>query len=83
MRKATTLKNAMMLMINLLGFLVKPFIFCKNLIYFKTKSIIIGDFGYPLEPWLMTPYRVAPEGSAECTFNDCLSKGRNIIERLN
>ena len=44
---------------------------------------IKGDSGYPLEPWLITPYRVAPEGSSECKFNDFLSKGRNIIERVN
>lgn len=39
----------------------------------------IGDSGYPLEPWLMTPYLSAAEGSPEANFNNVLSKTRNIM----
>ena len=42
---------------------------------------ITADSGYPLEPWLLTPYRVSTEDSREAVFNLKLSKARNIIER--
>lgn len=41
----------------------------------------LGDSGYPLEPWLITPYRNPLENSAESYFNEQHSKGRSIIER--
>ncbi|XP_065356203.1 putative nuclease HARBI1 [Calliphora vicina] len=42
---------------------------------------LLGDSGYPLEPWCITLYRNPPEGSLEAHFNDVHSKGRCIIER--
>lgn len=35
-----------------------------------------------MEPWLLTPYRIATENSDEQFFNQQLSKGRSIIERV-
>ncbi|XP_065356153.1 putative nuclease HARBI1 [Calliphora vicina] len=42
---------------------------------------LLGDSGYPLEPWCITPYRNPAEGSMESNFNDVHSKARCIIER--
>lgn len=43
--------------------------------------LTLGDSGYPLEPWLITSYRVAEEGSRNARFNQIHSKTRNIVER--
>ncbi|XP_036345000.1 putative nuclease HARBI1 [Rhagoletis pomonella] len=45
-------------------------------------SWIIGDSGYPLEPWLLTPYRNAEENSPEMVYNERFTKARSIIERV-
>lgn len=42
---------------------------------------ILGDAGYPLEPWLITPYRCPQPSSIEQFFNDTQSKCRNVVER--
>ncbi|XP_067642467.1 putative nuclease HARBI1 [Eurosta solidaginis] len=44
---------------------------------------LLGDAGYPLEPWLMTPHWNPDEGSIQMKFNEAHSKCRNIIERTN
>ncbi|XP_067645898.1 putative nuclease HARBI1 [Eurosta solidaginis] len=43
---------------------------------------LIGDSGYPLEPWLMTPLPNQPEGSPKFRYNEVLCKARNPVERL-
>lgn len=45
------------------------------------KLWLLGDSGYPLEPWLMTPYRLPMEGSPESKFNDVHSAARSVNER--
>lgn len=43
---------------------------------------MIGDAGYSLEPWLMTPITGAPEGSAEARYTQCHCSARNCVERM-
>ncbi|XP_055544846.1 putative nuclease HARBI1 [Wyeomyia smithii] len=47
----------------------------------NTNIKILGDAGYPSEPWLITPYRAPEPGSPESDFNSRHSLGRGIIER--
>lgn len=44
-------------------------------------SFILGDAGYPLEPWLITPFRSPEQFSCESNFNKAHAKARNIVER--
>lgn len=48
-----------------------------------TISNFSGDAGYPLEPWLLAPYRTPENGSAQAKFNAVHTRCRNIIERTN
>uniref|UniRef100_A0A6M2DUE2 Putative nuclease harbi1 n=1 Tax=Xenopsylla cheopis TaxID=163159 RepID=A0A6M2DUE2_XENCH len=43
-------------------------------------SYILGDSGYPLEPWLLTPYR-NPANDIEERYNTMHKRARNVIER--
>ncbi|XP_067625808.1 putative nuclease HARBI1 [Eurosta solidaginis] len=43
-------------------------------------SLLIGDQGYPLEPWLITPL-AEPATPREEKFNKVHCKARNVIER--
>ncbi|CAG9862688.1 unnamed protein product, partial [Phyllotreta striolata] len=43
---------------------------------------LIGDSGYPLEPWLFTPF-INPQIESEELFNNLLTSTRNVIERTN
>lgn len=46
----------------------------------RTNALLLGDVGYGIAPWLMTPYRnvISPE---QRSYNRCISKERVIIER--
>lgn len=43
---------------------------------------ILGDSGYALQPWMMTPYRKTRQGSRESRYNTIHAKARTIIERV-
>lgn len=43
-------------------------------------AYLLGDSGYPIEPWLMTPYRPV-ETHIERLYNKLHAKKRNIVER--
>lgn len=46
-------------------------------------SWLLGDSGYPQQPWLMTPILRATPGSPEETYNQRHCSTRNCIERCN
>uniref|UniRef100_A0A8C5LP40 Putative nuclease HARBI1 n=1 Tax=Leptobrachium leishanense TaxID=445787 RepID=A0A8C5LP40_9ANUR len=41
---------------------------------------LLGDSGYPLRPWLMTPYRTTP-GAAHESYNKAHQRARSVIDR--
>jgi hypothetical protein len=44
-------------------------------------TTIVGDSGYPLEPWLLTPVMGQQLSAAEAAYNMAHIKTRNCIER--
>lgn len=42
----------------------------------------VGDSGYPLEPWLMTPLPHEVEGTPRFQYNSTLCSARNCVERM-
>ncbi|KAI4455575.1 hypothetical protein MML48_9g00001478 [Holotrichia oblita] len=46
-------------------------------------SYLLGDSGYPLRPWLLTPIPNAAPGSAEQRYNNTHRRIRATIERCN
>ncbi|XP_058837699.1 putative nuclease HARBI1 [Topomyia yanbarensis] len=42
---------------------------------------LLGDSGYKLEPYVITPYRISPDNSPEAKFNEIHSKARSVVER--
>ncbi|XP_039969607.1 putative nuclease HARBI1 [Bactrocera tryoni] len=44
-------------------------------------SIYLGDSGYPLSPYLLTPFRHAESGTRESIFNKNHAKAKNVVER--
>lgn len=47
----------------------------------ETNSWLLGDSGYGLEPFLLTPYKSPQPGSKEHNFNKNHCSTRNIVER--
>lgn len=47
----------------------------------EQSGIILGDSGYGLEPYLMTPYKNPTYGTNEHLFNKKHTSARNIVER--
>lgn len=45
--------------------------------------MLLGDSGYPLEPWLLTPDLNAPVGSPAWRYTSAHGKTRNCVERTN
>ncbi|XP_053957681.1 putative nuclease HARBI1 [Anastrepha ludens] len=45
------------------------------------KSIYLGDSGFPLSPYLLTPFRQAESGTRESSFNEKHAKAINVVER--
>lgn len=44
---------------------------------------LLGDTGYPQQPWLMTPILNAVEDTPEARYNVAHARCRNCIERCN
>lgn len=47
----------------------------------QRNSWLIGDSGYPLQPWLMTPIPGALAGTPEGIYTSRHSSARNVVER--
>lgn len=47
----------------------------------RKNTWLIGDAGYPLQPWLLTPITDAPPRSPEGRYTACHVRTRNTIER--
>ncbi|XP_036139117.1 putative nuclease HARBI1 [Monomorium pharaonis] len=48
----------------------------------ERRTFLIGDSGYPLEPWLLTSLPREPEGTPRFMYNEALCSARNCIKRL-
>lgn len=75
------LKDNFLMAIKILGCWARQIEFIKNLKQKLLSLIFQGDAGYPLEPYLITPFRLAGEGTPQCKFNYIHSQTRNVVER--
>ncbi|XP_018569519.1 putative nuclease HARBI1 [Anoplophora glabripennis] len=44
-------------------------------------NYLLGDSGYPIQPWLMTPILDAPPNTPQAVYNDRHIRTRNVVER--
>ncbi|XP_046587846.1 putative nuclease HARBI1 [Neodiprion lecontei] len=51
-------------------------------IFFTVQQSSIGDAGYPLEPWLLTPLANFPEDTRQHQYTQQLCKARSVVERF-
>lgn len=49
--------------------------------YINIFILFLGDSGYPLEPWLMTPLPHEIPNTPRFLYNEALCKTRNSVER--
>lgn len=55
--------------------------YMENLYNNREASWLLGDSGYPLQPYLMTPFRNPVPGSPESRYNEAHVAARNCVER--
>ncbi|KAJ8048621.1 Protein ALP1-like [Holothuria leucospilota] len=46
-----------------------------------TDALLLGDEGYGVAPWFMTPFKEPLQSPEETSYNKCHKKERLIIER--
>lgn len=55
----------------------------KNAYTAANPSILLGDSGYPLEPWMFVPFPIDTQCEVEKHYNKKHKTARNAVERLN
>ncbi|KAJ8913775.1 hypothetical protein NQ315_002681 [Exocentrus adspersus] len=60
--------------------ILKRSMVCAQMNNMRQNFLLLGDSGYGITPWLMTPYR-NPQTHEEITFNTLFTRERVIIER--